>query len=186
MTASDITRRQMYGSGFELAFWSVVLLGSPLLALYGLAKYQPLHTIPKSLVFLAISVFVIAGALIFVFRQKMMPWGDKAPFFMWSSVFCMPIVPTMAAVGVFLVANGALDHSLPRELQTVIVRVGHAKRVTLHAAGDTGANIPINLSETDHANVEGGDSVRLMMKSGALGLPWMAGYKLRGMPLDKP
>jgi hypothetical protein len=176
----------MYGSGFELAFWSVVLLGSPLLALYGLAKYQPLHTVPKSLVFVALSVFVIAGALIFAFRKKMMPWGEKAPFFMWSSIFCMPILPTMAGVGLFLVANGVLDQSHPRELQTVIVRVGRGKRVTLHATGDTAADIAINLSPTDHDNVERGDSVGLMMKSGALGLPWMAGYKVHRMPLHRP
>ena len=185
MTATDVTRREMYGSGFELAFWIVVMLGSPLLALYGLARYQPLHTIPESLVFLALGVFIVAGALTFVFRKRMMPWGEKTPFFMWSAIFCVPIVPTMAAVGLFLVANGALDQSHPREVQTVVVRVGHNKRVTLRGASDT-ANIPIDLSETDHANVERGDSVRLMMKSGALGLPWMAGYELHRVAMGRP
>ena len=37
-----ITRRDLYGTRLELLFWTALVLGAPLLMLYGLAKYPPL------------------------------------------------------------------------------------------------------------------------------------------------
>jgi len=183
---TSITRRELYGTRLELILWTGLVLGSPLFALFGLAKYPPLVTDPKDLLFVALGLFVVAAPLIFALRKKLMPWGEKAPVIMWLTVLCLPIVPIMAGQGFFLVANGTLDRSRPAEMRTVIVRVNHGKGVTLRSAADSTTRVLFDITQTDHDNVERGDSVQLRVKPGALGLPWISAYTLRRIPAVTP
>jgi hypothetical protein len=182
----DITQRDMYGTPFELLLWGGMVIGSPVLMLYGLTRYPPLVTNPTRLLFVALGVFVIAAALVIVFRRKLMPWGEKLPIVQWLGVLSLPCVPAMAGVGVFLMANSTLDHSRSAEVGTVIDRIEHGNGVTLRSTDDHVTDISFDISQADHDNVEPGDSVQLRVKAGALGLPWITGYSLRRIPTVAP
>ena len=177
-----VTRREFYGTPFELTFWLVLILACPLFMLYGLAKYPPLVTDAIELLFVALEVYGIAAALIIVFRRKLMPWGERVPGAMWFVVFGLPVPAALAGIGVFLVANGALDRSRPDEVRTEIFQVRLNKEVSLRTTPFPTERILFNLKQVDHDNVEPGDSVHLEVKSGALGLPWITGYTLRRIP----
>jgi hypothetical protein len=183
---TTVTRREMYGTPLQFLLWIGLVLAPPLFVLYGMAKYPSLVPDPRELLFIAVAVFAVTAPLIFAFRKKLMPWGDKAPAIMWGSILCMPLIPIFAGQAVFLIANGALDRSPSTELRTVTVRVNHGKGVTLRSAADALTPIFLDMTQIDHDNVERGDSVRLAVKPGALGLSWISGYKLRRMPVVTP
>jgi hypothetical protein len=166
--------------------WTGLILGPPLFTLYGLAEYPPLVPDPRELTFLGLGVFAVGALLILVVRKKLMPWGDKAPVIMWLTALFLPILPAVGANGLFVVANGKFDHSSPSEVLTVIDGVHNRKRVTLHSIAHPADAIFFDLTQIDHDNVERGDSVRLQVKRGALGLPWMTGYTLHRIPEFTP
>jgi hypothetical protein len=180
---TTITRREMYGTPLQFLLWMGLIFAPPLLGLYGMAKYPTLVTDPRELLFIAVAVFAVTAPLIFAFRKKLLPWGDKAPAIMWGSIVCMPLIPIFVGQAIFLIGNGAFDLSPSAALQTVTVRVNHGKGVTLRAVVDPLTPIFLDMTQTDHDNVERGDSVRLAVKPGALGLPWISGYTLRRMPV---
>jgi hypothetical protein len=181
-----ITRREIWGTRSQLLLWMGVLFAPPLLGLYGMAKYPPLVPDPRELLLIAVAVFAVTAPLMFALRKKLMPWRDKAPAIMWGSILCMPLIPIFAGQAVFLISNGALDRSPSTELRTVTVRVNHGKGVTLRSAADALSPIFLDMTQTDHDNVEPGDSVHLAVKPGALGVPWISGYTLRRTPLVTP
>lgn len=176
----------MYGTRLELLFWTALALGAPLLGLYGLAKYPPLVPEPREITFIAIGVFPVAALVFLLIRKKLMPWGDKAPVIMWLTLVALPVIPVMWSVGLFVVANGQLDRSPSAEVRTVIVRVNHGKGVTLNSVAHPANRIFLDLTQTDHDNVERGDSVHLQVKPGTLGVAWISGYRLRRIPVFTP
>jgi hypothetical protein len=181
-----ITRRELYGTRFEWLLWSGLILGPPLFMLYGLAKYPPLVPDPRKLTFLALGVFAVSALLILVVQKKLMPWGDKAPVIMWLTTFSLSIIPAMGANGLFVLANAKLDRSPSAEVRTVIDRVNNRKGVTLHSVVHPADPIFFALTQNDHDNVERGDSIRLQVKPGAFGMPWISGYTLRRIPEFTP
>jgi len=176
------TRRELYGTRFEAVLWTGLILGPPLFMIYALAKYPPLVPDPGELTFLALAVFAVSALLILLVRKKLMPWGDKVPVIMWLTTLFLPIIPAMGANGVFVVANAKLDRSPSAEVRTVIDRVSNRKGVTLHSVVHPADPIFYALSQKDHDNVERGDSIGLLVKPGAFGMPWISGYTLRRIP----
>ena len=176
----------MYGTPLQFLLWIGLVLAPPLFGLYGMAKYPPLVPEPRELLFIAVSVFAVTAPLMFALRKKLMPWGEKAPAIMWGSILFMPLIPIFSGQAIFLIANGALDRSPSTEVRTVTVRVNYGKGVTLPSAADVLTPVFLDMTQTDHDNVEPGDSVRLAVKPGALGLPWISGYTLRRMPVVTP
>jgi hypothetical protein len=176
----------MYGTPLQYLLWMGLVFAPPLLGVYGMAKYPTLVPDPIELLVIAVGVFVVTAPLIFVFRKKLMPWGEKAPAIMWGSILCLPLIPIFSGQAILLIANGALDRSPYTELRTVTVRVNHGKGVTLRSAPDALTPIFLDMTQTDHDNVERGDSVLLAVKPGALGLPWISGYTLRRIPVFTP
>ena len=180
------TRRELYGTHFEALLWTGLVLGPALFMLYGLGKYPPLVPDPRELTFLALGVFAVSALLILVVRKKLMPWGDKVPVIMWLTTLFLPILPVMGANGLFVVANGKLDHSPSAEVRTVIDRVNNRKGVTLHSVVHPADPIFFDLTQNDHDNVERGDSIRLLVKAGTFGMPWISGYTLHRIPEFTP
>ena len=183
---TGIPRRELYGTRLESLLWTGLVLGPPLFMIYGLAKYPPLVPDPRELTFLALGVFAVSALLILVVRKKLMPWGDKAPVIMWLTTLFLPILPAMGANGLFVVANAKLDRSPSAEVRTVIDRVSNRKGVTLHSVVHPANPIFFALTQNDHDNVERGDSIRLLVKPGAFGMPWISGYTLRRIPEFTP
>jgi hypothetical protein len=183
---ASITRRELYGTRFEFVLWTGLVLGPPLFMLYALAKYPPLDPNPRKLTILALGVFTVSALLALGVRRKLMPWGNKAPIIMWLTALMIPVLPVMGANGLFVVANAKLDHSPPAEVLTVIDWVHNGKSVTLHSIARPADDIFFELTQNDHDNVERGDSVRLHVKPGAFGLPWITGYTLHRIPEFTP
>jgi hypothetical protein len=185
-TETRVTRREFYGTPFELTFWLVLILACPLLMLYGLSEYPPLVTDAIELLFVALGVYGIVAALMIAFRKKLMPWGEKAPGAMWFGVFGLPVPTALAGIGVFLVANATLDRSSSTDVRTVIDGIRYGKEVELRTTPFPTTRILFDISQVDHDNVEHGDSVQLHVEPGALGLPWITGYTLRRIPNAMP
>jgi hypothetical protein len=181
-----IPRRELYGTRFGNLIWAGLILGPPLFMMYALAKYPPLVPNPRELTFLALGVFAVSALFILVVRKKLMPWGDKAPVILWLIILSLSTIPAAGANGLFVVANAKFDHSSPSEVLTVIDWVHNRKRVTLHSIAHPAEAIFFDLTQIDHDNVERGDSVRLHVKGGALGLPWITGYTLHRIPEFTP
>jgi hypothetical protein len=186
LRGASITRRELYGTRFEFLLWTGLVLGPPLFMLYALAKYPPLGPYPRKLTILDLGVFSVSALLTLGVRRKLMPWGDKAPIIMWLTALILPLLPVMGANGLFVVANGKLDHSPPAEVRTVIDWVHNGKRVTLHSIARPADDIFFDLTQNDRDNVERGDSVQLHVKPGAFGLPWINGYTLHRIPEFTP
>lgn len=179
-------RRELYGTRFEAVLWTGLILGPPLFMMYALAKYPPLGPEPRELTFLALGVFVVSALLILVVREKLMPWGDKAPVIFWLAILSLSTIPAMGANGLFVVANAKLDRSPSAEVRTVIDRVSNRKGVTLHSVAHPADPIFYALTQNDHDNVHRGDSIRLLVKPGAFGMQWISGYTLRRIPEFTP
>jgi hypothetical protein len=186
LRAIGATRRELYGTRLELVFWMALLFGGPLFMGYALDKYPPIIPEPRELTILAIAVFAVAATLIMTFRKNLMPWGYKAPTIMWLSILCLPLTPVMWCNGFFVVANATLDRSPSAEVRTVLDRVNNRKGVTLHSVAHPAKSIFLDLTQIDHDNVERGDTVQLVVKSGVFGMWWISGYTLRRIPMFTP
>jgi hypothetical protein len=173
----QITKRDMYGTTPELVTSLVILFGSPAIMLYGLKAFPPLNPDSPILWLTILGVVVVILPLVILFRKRLMPWGQKARVVMWLGAFGLPVLPAMAVAGALLIANGALDNSLPFTLHAEITRkLGSSRDVKVVASRAQQGAIFITLTLDEYASVKVGDSVLIAVKSGTLGLPWVHRY----------
>jgi hypothetical protein len=158
----------------------LVLFGSPLLMLYAMDAFPTLDPNASLLLIVALPVLVLSWGLCAIYRKNLFPWGSKAPFIMWAGTLGFAVLPTMLAIGLALMANGAFDRSSSVE-HKVEVRGRRSKDHSVRVAARSFPTIRIwvQLTRNEFYHVQRGDSLRLFVRGGALGTPWIESYSLR-------
>ena len=169
------TRREFFGKPADLILGAVALFASPLFMLYALDKYQTLDPNPPLLFILPGAVVAVAWLLSITRRKSLMPWGEKAPTLMWAGTLAISVLPGMVAVGAVLVVNGAFDQSAPAEIRSSIIQsCDRSNTIKLEVTRQASRTpVPLKISSQECLTVDAGDSVRLSVRSGALGIAWV-------------
>jgi len=87
----------------------MVILGAPLIMLYGLEHYPLLDRNHSIYWQLTRGVAVITFIACILCRKKLFPWGHKIPWLVWAGSISLPILPAMFALESFLIINGHRD-----------------------------------------------------------------------------
>lgn len=103
-----------------------------------------------------------------------MPWGHKVPYIMWLGTLGVAVLPGMATLGALLIANGAFDRSSRTDVHAQIARKVGRTKIALAAPLSPNMRVSLDLTRAEYETAEVGDSVRLQIGPGALGVPWIA------------
>ena len=145
--------------------------------LYGLNQFPTLDPNDRRLLIVPLIVLTVAWALVIAYRKTLMPWGNRAPALMWGGTLAAAALPAMASVAVILVTNGALDRSPAQEVRAEIVqRNGRPKSVIVVSSSWPGLRIAVDVTPAEFEDLEIGDSLRLKVAPGALGIPWIVAH----------
>ncbi len=176
-TPYGFTRREYFGTPAELTISLVAFLGAPLFGLYALDKYTTLDPNPRLLFVVSIPVVAVAWMFCILRRRALMPWGERAPFLMWGATLALAVLPGMVAVGVLLIANATLDRSAPTEIRSYITGACYGgKAVSVALSGQAVWSVPLKIPIHECLTANAGDSIRLTIRAGALGMTWVESH----------
>ena len=171
------TTREYFGTPAQLAIGLVALLVPPLFALYTLDKYPTLDPNPRLLFVVSLAVVAVAWMFCILRRKALMSWGEKAPYLMWVGTLALAVLPGMVAVGVVLIANAALDQSAPVEIRSYTTSACYGgKTVRVALSGQAVRSVHLDIPVRECLTASAGDSVRLTVRSGALGIAWVESH----------
>jgi hypothetical protein len=117
-----LTHRELYGTRAELLGGLAVVFAPPLLGLYSLRRYPLVDAWDPLYIVLALGGFLLTLPPLVVYRHTLFRWGHKLPAMQWIGIAALAVLAAMLALGIGLIANGALDRGDRATLEAKVVR----------------------------------------------------------------
>jgi hypothetical protein len=174
-----ITRQDFYGRGLHWLFWGPLIFGPPLLAMYGLSRFQPLNPNDPAILRSVLIGYAFVFVVLLVSRRRAFPWATRAPGFAAFSLVVVPVVGVFLGSCVFLFGNALLDRSKPRDSIRLIDERRRPNEYSLMCERQvlTGERLQVPRGTPPLAR---GTRIVLTVREGFFGSPWIAKYRIQG------